>query len=168
MYPDIRGETPADARAIRALTEAAFRAAPHTSHTEQFIVDALRRAGVLSLSLVADEGGALAGHVAVSPVTVSDGSGGWYGLGPISVLPARQGKGIGSLLMDAALAELRRMGAAGCVVLGDPAYYSRFGFEASPRLALPGVPAEYFQSVKFGASCAQGDVCYHAAFDARA
>ncbi|MEC4630073.1 N-acetyltransferase, partial [Bacillus safensis] len=87
----------------------------------------------------------LLGHVAVSPVTVSDGSTGWYGLGPISVLPARQGQGIGAALMRAAIDALRQQGARGCVLLGEPAYYGRFGFRAEPGLVLPGVPAEYFQ-----------------------
>ncbi|MFX5522399.1 N-acetyltransferase, partial [Acinetobacter baumannii] len=78
---------------LHALTEAAFRNAAHSSHTEQFIVDALRARGELSVSLVAEMDGKVIGHVAVSPVTISDGSTGWFGLGPISVLPAWQGQG---------------------------------------------------------------------------
>ncbi len=76
----IRNETPNDAAAIEAVTAAAFLEAPHTSHTEQFIVAALRAAGALSVSLVAEAEGAVVGHVAVSPVTISDGAIGWYGL----------------------------------------------------------------------------------------
>ncbi len=109
----IRPETPADVTAITALTAAAFLNAPHTSHTEQFIVNALRAAGQLRVSLVATDGVAVLGHVAVSPVTVSDGSTGWYGLGPISVAPAQQGKGIGSQLMQQAVAALQVLGAGG-------------------------------------------------------
>src|SRR5690606_17497287 len=111
--------------------------------TEQFILSALRESGQLSVSLVADESGTVVGHVAVSPVVVSDGATGWYGLGPLSVAPERQGQGVGGQLVEHALAELRRLGASGCVVLGDPKYYSRFGFIAEPSLALPGVPPEY-------------------------
>src|SRR3990167_9069046 len=96
----IRPETPADAAAIATLTTAAFLNAPHPSHTEAFIVNALRRAGALSASLVAEQGGELVGHVATSPVGVSDGTPGWHGLGPISVLPVYQGQGIGSALMQ--------------------------------------------------------------------
>ena len=165
--PVIREESPADTAAIHALTAAAFLNAPHTAHTEQFIVDALRKAGALALSLVAEKGGEVVGHVALSPVSISDGSTGWYGLGPISVEPALQRKGIGSLLMRTALRLLRERGAAGCVLVGDPAYYSRFGFKPEPSLVLPNVPAEYFQALPFGASTPCGEVTFHDAFNAR-
>lgn len=164
----IRKENQADEASIEAVTAAAFQAATHTSHTEQFIVRALRRSGHLAVSLVADDGGEVIGHVAVSPVTISDGTRGWYGLGPISVAPERQGQGIGTLLMERALAELKAMRATGCVVLGEPAYYSRFGFAAEPQLVLPGVPAEYFQAVCFGGRLPHGEVKYHDSFDATA
>jgi putative acetyltransferase len=164
----IRHEAPSDTQAIEALTAAAFRDATHASHTEQFIVNALRRAGQLSVSLVAEDGKQIVGHVAISPVRITDGSPRWYGLGPISVAPERQGQGIGSQLMQEALAALRNMGAAGCVVLGEPAYYGRFGFAATPALTYPGVPPQYFQALSFGATMPAGTVAYHAAFDATA
>ncbi len=164
----MRPEAPSDVAAIETLTVAAFLGALHTSHTEQFIVAALRRAEALTVSLVAVEEGAVIGHVAVSPVAISDGAVGWYGLGPISVLPARQGQGIGSRLMHAALGALRARGAAGCVLLGDPMFYGRFGFRTEPGIVLPGVPPEYFQALSFGATLPGGVVTYHAAFDARA
>lgn len=164
-----RPETSADADAITALTAKAFLHAEHTSHTEHFIVNALRRAGMLTISLVAQaEDGALLGHVALSPVTVSDGSAGWFGLGPISVAPAQQGQGIGSQLMRRALDGLRALGAAGCVLLGDPAYYGRFGFEPRAGLVLEGVPLEYFMALAFDGEWPQGAVRYHSAFDAQA
>lgn len=166
MNITLRNERPEDIPGINRLTEAAFANAEHSSHTEHFIVDALRRAGQLSVSRVAVEGDTLVGHVALSPVTLSSGVSGWFGLGPISVLPTRQGQGIGSLLMKAALAELQRMGGAGCVVLGDPAYYGRFGFKPQPGLTLPGVPAEYFQALALESTVAQGTVQYHDAFSA--
>ena len=164
----IRKETIADAVAIEAVTVAAFREAAHASHTEHFIIRALRDSGQLAVSLVALDGGSVVGHVGVSPVTISDGSSGWYGLGPISVDPDCQRQGIGSLLMKDALAELRALGAAGCVVLGDPDYYSRFGFRPEPALVLPGVPAEYFQAISFGSDLPRGHVTYGDSFEATA
>ncbi|AWH33519.1 N-acetyltransferase [Stenotrophomonas sp. SAU14A_NAIMI4_8] len=166
--PLIRPEQPADVAAIHALTEAAFRQAEHSSHTEQLIVDALRDRGELTVSLVAEQDGAVVGHVAVSPVAVSDGSTGWFGLGPISVLPARQGQGVGAALMQAAIDALRSQQAHGCVLLGEPAYYGRFGFRAEPGLILPGVPAEYFQALCLQPPMAQGEVRYSPAFEATA
>ena len=162
----IRNEVPADAAAIEALIVAAFKNAAHTDHTEQFIVRALRESAALSISLVAEEHNAVIGHVAVSPVTVSDGTVGWYGLGPISVAPEHQRKRVGTHLMEHALAALRALGAAGCVVLGDPGYYVRFGFIERPSLVLDGVPAEYFQSISFSDTFPAGTVSYHAAFAA--
>ena len=163
----IRPETVSDLTAIEAVIVAAFLEAPHTSHTEQFIVAALRAAGALSVSLVAEAEGNVVGHVAVSPVTISDGTLGWYGLGPISVLPAWQGRGVGSALMRAALEALRERGAAGGVVLGEPVYYGRFGFKAEPGLVLPDIPPEYFQAVLLcGAILPRGSVTYHQAFSA--
>lgn len=167
MPEQIRPESPPDIDAIEALTLTAFANAAHTSHTEQFIVAGLRRAGCLSVSLVAEMHGVLIGHVAASPVTITDGSGDWFGLGPLSVLPAYQRRGVGSRLMHEALRRLRDLGAGGCVVLGDPHYYGRFGFKADSGLVLPGVPAEYFQVLVLAASPARGTVSYHAAFEAR-
>lgn len=164
----IRREEPSDAATIEAVTVAAFKNSAHSDHTEQFIVRELRNAGVLSVSLVAEDGGMVIGHVAVSPVTISTGTSGWYGLGPISVEPVKQGSGIGTQLMQAALGELRSIGAAGCVVLGEPGYYSRFGFVADPGLVLPGVPPGYFQAMAFNGSLPAGTVSHHDAFAAKA
>jgi putative acetyltransferase len=163
----IRKEAPTDVAAIVALTVAAFLNAAHTGHTEQFIVGALRNSGQLSVSLVADDDGTVIGHVAVSPVTVSSGAAGWYGLGPISVAPEHQGRGVGTQLMEQALAELQERGASGCVVLGDPSYYSRFGFKAERSLVLPDVPPEYFQAISFGGASPSGTVSYHQSFAAQ-
>ncbi len=164
----IRKETPSDTAAIKAVTVAALNNIAHTEHTEQFIIQELRQSSVLSVSLVAEDNGAVIGHVAVSPVTISNGATEWYGLGPISVAPEHQGLGVGAQLMEHALTELRSLGAAGCVVLGEPSYYSRFSFTAQPSLVLPGVPEEYFQSISFNGSLPSGEVSYHAAFAAKA
>lgn len=166
MNLTIRNESPEDIETITELTAAAFAQQAHSSHTEHFIVNALRRAGQLTLSLVAEEQGTLVGHVAISPVTLSGGEVGWYGLGPISVRPDRQGQGIGSSLMRAALADLQNLGAQGCVVLGDPGYYQRFGFQAYDGLQLPGVPQGYFQTLSFGGALPAGTVHYAESFAA--
>lgn len=163
----IRNESPSDVAAIEATTVAAFLNGPHTSHTEQFIINALRKSEKLSVSLVAENDGEVVGHVAVSPVSISNGSNGWYGLGPISVAPERQGQGIGSQLMEQALSALREIGAAGCVVLGDPKYYGRFGFKPESALVLPDVPPEYFQAISFFGEVPVGTVAYHESFSAQ-
>ena len=165
----IRPEQPADSDAIRALTTEAFATAPHSSGTEAVIVDGLRAAGALTLSLVAveddEKSNEILGHVAFSPVTIDGAERDWFGLGPVSVRPGRQRGGIGSGLIREGLRRLRENGAAGCVLLGDPAYYGRFGFANDPALVLEGVPPEYFMRVGFGAEMPAGTVCYHAAFD---
>ena len=160
----IRDEVPADIPTIEAVVGEAFRSATHASGTEPLIVNALRARGRLSISLVATDADQIVGHVAVSPVAISDGREGWYGLGPIAVLPAWQGKGVGSLLMNAALDALRRQGARGCVVLGEPGYYERFGFVCRADLVLPDVPREYFQAVRFEGDWPTGTVQYDEAF----
>lgn len=95
----IRSETPADIEAIAAVTKAAFAMLAISDHTEQYIVEALRAAGALTVSLVAERAGRVVGHIAFSPVTISDGTPGWYGLGPVSVLPECQRQGIGAALI---------------------------------------------------------------------
>lgn len=163
--PTVRPETPNDADSITDVTHAAFANAPHRSGTEAAIVSALRASGELTVSLVADIDERIVGHVAVSPVRISDRRGAWYGLGPVSVLPSFQGKGIGAALIRQALTTLQTQGADGCVVLGDPAYYTRFGFAVVDGLVLPGVPASYFQALRFTDTFPQGDVTYSPAFD---
>ncbi len=167
MSISIRLEQPTDIKSIHEVTVAAFLNAPHTDHTEQFIVKALRESAALSMSLVAVENGNIVGHVALSPITISDGTPNWYGLGPISVLPKQQGKGIGLQLMNAAIQELKNTKANGCVLLGDPNYYRRFGFTAKQGLVLADVPPEYFQALVFNGELPQGKVTYHESFSAK-
>ncbi|MCB0023597.1 MAG: N-acetyltransferase, partial [Caldilinea sp.] len=124
------------------VTVDAFETLAISNHTEQFIVEALRAAGALTVSLVAEVDGRVVGHIAFSPVTMSDGTVGWYGLGPVSVLPAYQGMGIGGALIVEGLARLRKLGARGCCLVGHPGYYGRFGFEHVDGLAYEGVPPE--------------------------
>ena len=163
----IRSELPDDAPAISRITQLAFESSPHSSHTEQFIIQALRQADVLSLSLVAEVGSQVVGHIAFSPVQITDGSQQWYGLGPLAVAPELQRQGIGTALVNAGLAALRVRGAEGCVVLGEPQFYRRFGFRSRPECVLEDVPEKYFQSQSFGPRAAIGKVTYHQAFSAQ-
>lgn len=161
----IRTETQDDHAAIRALLRAAFTGVPGAGHIEVGIVDALRDDDALSLSLVADIDGRIAGVAVFSPVSI-EGAERWHGLGPVAVMPQDQRHGVGGALIRAGLAELAERGAAGCVVLGEPDYYGRFGFRADPRLRYADAPAQYFQVLAFDDAVPQGEVRYHAAFSA--
>ena len=164
---ELRPERSGDQGAIHALIQAAFETAEHADGNEGQIVDALREQGALAVSLVAEQEGELIGHVALSVVHIEGGrSGEWFGLGPIAVAPRRQREGVGSALMRAALDALRARGASGCVLLGDPAYYARFGFEPAAPLVLEGVPPAYFQALSFSGERPAGRVRYHQAFGA--
>ena len=160
----IREEKEADIPAISTVTRAAFTDHPISKNTEEFVIIALRKAGVLTISLVAEEDGAIVGHIAFSPVEISDGSTGWYGLGPISVLPELQRKGIGKALMHAGLARLQTLGAKGCILVGDPDYYQRFGFNSIPEITHEGVPQEFVLTLPFCPMMAQGEVKFHPSF----
>jgi putative acetyltransferase len=165
MAWSIRDERPGDEPAIAALTRAAFRDLAHSAGNEAAIVERLRADGGLAISLVAENlDRAIVGHVAFSPVAISDGTPRWYGLGPVSVIPLRQRAGIGSALIEEGLERLRQMDAGGCVVLGDPAYYRRFGFAHDAALAYPGPPPEYFQRMILSGPAPQGTVSYALAF----
>jgi putative acetyltransferase len=162
----IRRETAADAAAISAVTVAAFQTLKVSNLTEHYIIAALRRAGALTLSLVAEVDGELVGHIAFSPVTMSGGTGGWYGLGPVSVLPAYQRQGVGKALIQEGLAQLQAMGAAGCCLVGHPDYYPKFGFRNPSGLVYAGVPPEVFFVLPFDGCIPQGTVTFHDAFKA--
>lgn len=140
----IRKETESDIEAISEVTKAAFENCPYSEQTEQFIISALRAADALTISLVAEMDGRVVGHIAFSPVAISDGSRNWYGLGPLSVSPDFQKQGIGKSLVQEGLSMLKASGAKGCVLVGDPDYYKRFGFKNCPELTLEGVPQRNF------------------------
>lgn len=160
----IRPERAGDEAAISRIVAEAFAEAEHSNGTEAQIVEQLRASGSLSLSLVAERDGGVVGHIAFSPVAISDGSAGWFGLGPIAVTPDCQRAGIGAALIEQGLDQLRKMGAAGCVVLGEPGYYGRFGFRHEPALTYPGPRPEYFQCMVLGGAPAAGEVRYAPAF----
>ena len=138
---------------------AAFADHPHSEQTEGYINDALRRAGALTLSLVAHEDGRQVGHAAFSPVTIGDGSADWYGLGPVAVLPGMQGRGVGAALIREGLARLRALGAAGCVVMGirrtTAASASRRDRTCATRACRPSTSWPWYTRP------ASGDVAYH-------
>ncbi len=164
----IRAEQPADIDAIRELTDRAFASEAHSSGTEAAIIDALRGAGALTLSLVAEKDGAILGQVSFSPVTIDGSPGEWVGLGPISVDPNHQRTGIGTALIDAGLAQMKAAGADGCVLVGDPAYYSRFGFLGDCGLTYGDVPPKYVQQRALNGQPATGRVTYSPAFETAA
>jgi len=161
----IRPETPDDVKGIEKVTLAAFTGLFSDNPTEHLIVSGLREARALSLSLVAEMDGKIAGHVAFSTVLIDGKDQGWYGLGPISVLPELQKQGLGSALIHEGLARLRTMGAKGCVLEGSPKYYQRFGFKSFPGLIYEIAPApEYFMALPFDEEVPNGKVEYHKAF----
>jgi putative acetyltransferase len=165
---DIRPERVTDIHAIAGITEQAFRVHPFSQHTEQFVIEALRRGGALTVSLVAEISGQVVGHIAFSPVQISDGSPGWYALGPVAVTPSFQRQGIGQALVHAGMQELRSLGARGCVLVGEPDFYGRFGFRSDPRCTMEGIPQQYVLSLPLGNHPqAVGRITHHEAFHAR-
>jgi len=160
----IRNEIKEDIEAISEVTIAAFQNLQISNKTEQFIIHALRKAGVLSISLVAEIEKQVVGYIAFSPVTISDGSKNWYGLGPISVMPEYQKQGIGKTLVNEGLSLLKAQGGKGCALVGDPGYYQRFGFRNIPSLIHEGVPQEVFLVLPFDKTIPKGTVLFHEGF----
>lgn len=162
----VRPESERDVPAIREVNLAAFRDHPFSQQTEHLIVEALRAAGALEVSLVAEVDGGVVGHIAFSPGGIGDTTSGWYVLGPVAVLPAYQGEGIGRALVEAGLEALRSRGASGCVLVGDPVFYTRFGFASNPGVTWPGVPQENVVCILLAGEQPTGRVTYHEAFHA--
>lgn len=160
----IREETPEDIEAICNVVRKAFAGAPGKGSLENRTLDTLRHDHALAVALVADIDGRIAGHVAFSPARPSRDGDGWYVLGPAAVDPADQGHGVGAALVQAGLRMLQERQANGCVVLGDPAWYGRFGFTADPLLTLPGAPEGMFQALRFTDAASAGEVVLHPAF----
>ena len=162
----IRNETQSDVCAITEVTIAAFKTLEISNHTEQFIIEAIRAAKALTVSLVAEMDGRVIGHIAFSPVTISDGTSNWYGLGPVSVLPVYQRQGIGKALIQEGLSRLKGMNAQGCCLVGHPDYYRKFGFTNMSGLVHAGVPQEVFFALPFDGHTPQGNVAFHEGFKA--
>ncbi|MCR6481635.1 N-acetyltransferase [Amycolatopsis sp. OK19-0408] len=147
----IRRETPADRKAIHTIHSEAFRREPGVTPVEAPLVDELRADGDLvdALSLVAVRGGELVGHVCCSRARVGEDTSAATGLGPLGVLPAQQATGVGSALVHAVLGAADALGFGVVVLLGNPAYYSRFGFVTASTLSIAAPdPAwgEHFQA----------------------
>lgn len=160
----IRPETSDDYQAIREINIAAFANHPYSQQTEHLIVEALRADGALTSSLVAEVEGQVVGHIAFSAVTIHGKFQHWYALGPVAVLPAMQRKGIGTKLVNEGLDAIRALGAQGCVLVGDPAYYSRFGFSHNPALTMDHVPPEVLLCLPMANHVPEGRVEHHSAF----
>lgn len=162
----IRNEIDADVDAITEVTAAAFKTLEISNHTEQFIIEALRADSALTVSLIAEVDGHVVGHVAFSPVTISDGTQNWYGLGPVSVLPEHQRKGIGKSLILEGLSRLKGLNAKGCCLVGHPDYYRKLGFKNVSGLVHEGVPHQVFLAMSFDGQIPQGTVNFHDGFKA--
>ncbi len=162
----IRDENDGDINAISEVTAEAFKTLEISNHTEQFIIEALREANALTVSLVAESDGRVIGHIAFSPIAISDSSRDWYGLGPVSVLPKYQRQGVGKALIKAGLKRLKDIGAKGCCLVGHPEYYKQFGFRNVEELAFEGVPEEVFFALSFDGHIPRGTVQFHEAFKA--
>jgi putative acetyltransferase len=162
----IRDETDIDIPAIAEVTITAFKTLELSNKTEQYIIEALRAAKALTVSLVAELEGRVIGHIAFSPVTISDGSQNWYGLGPVSVLPEYQRQSIGKALISEGLSRLKALNAQGCCLVGHPGYYTKFGFKNIPALVYEGVPPEVFFALPFSEHISQGTVTFHESFQA--
>lgn len=161
-----RGERAGGAAALARVIVAAFADEPQGGQFERRIVDALRADGRLSVSLGAVRDGRLVGHVAFSPVAIGAGGEGWHGLAPLAVWPGCQRQGIGAALVRAGLDALRRAGARGCVVLGEPACYARFGFGPAGDIVFPQAPPDALMALPFGEHAPRpaGALRYHASF----
>jgi putative acetyltransferase len=160
----VRPEDHRDVDAIRHVNVEAFRTHAFSRQTEHLIVEALRAAGALDVSLVAELDGSVIGHIAFSPARIGDAAPGWYLLGPVAVLPDFQGRGVGRTLVEAGLGALRSREARGCVLVGDPAFYTRFGFAQVPGVSWPGVPDENVLCLRMAGPMPRGEVSCHAAF----
>ena len=168
MLPDpvIRPETTEDPRAIESLISRAFHGMWYSEGDEAALVSYLRDNSALAVSLVAELDGLIVGHIAFSPAFPSDGSDGWFALGPLAVAPEAQRNGIGTLLTRAGLDALRDLGARGCVLVGHTEYYSRFGFTCFPSLCPAHEPAEHFMILELAGPLPNCPIAFHPAFHA--
>lgn len=154
-----------DEAAIYTLTQRAFKTMPFSNGSEGPIVNQLRKDGDLTLSLVAVQDSEIIGHVAFSPIRINHKSAGWFGLGPVSVMPDLQRQGVGSRLITEGLFKIKLEGAVGCALIGNPNYYKRFGFRSNGNLKYGETPAPFVQWLSFGEETAKGVLSFAPAFD---
>ncbi len=161
----IRPECAGDEEAIHRLTIAAFESMEFSNGSEAPIIDGLRRSGDLILSLVAEQNVTIIGHIAFSPVSIEGVADNWFGLGPISVRPECQRQGIGKALILKGMELLKARGAKGCALIGDPAFYGRFGFHSDGLLSYGGLDRRYVQRIVFSGPAPRGTLKFAPAFD---
>ena len=161
----IKPENHEDRNAIYALTQRAFKSMPFSNGSEAPIIDQLRKDGDLALSLVAIQEQQILAHIAFSEITLNGINAGWFGLGPVSVIPSRQKQGIGSQLINEGLSRIKQQGALGCVLIGNPSYYERFGFQSDGKLEYHDTPLPFVQWLSFGEEKASGVVNFAPAFE---
>lgn len=161
----IRPEQISDEHAIHDLTVRAFKPMSFSQGTEAPIISNLREDGDLTISLVALNYNQIVGHIAFSPVTIDGKSDGWYGLGPVSVEPNFQRRGIGTMLINEGLSILKAGDAVGCTLIGNPDYYERFGFLSDGQLTYGDVSPSYVQWLSFGDATASGSLRFSPAFE---
>lgn len=159
-----RYEDPKDISKIESVTKSAFLDHPHGDGNETKIISSLRQSDALAISLVAEVEGKIIGHIAFSAIDISDGTNNWFALGPVSVLPEHQCHSIGTSLVKKGIEILNKRQAGGCVLVGEPDYYKRFGFRAVSDLTLEGLPTEYFQCLLLSGAMPKGKVSYHKCF----
>ena len=160
----IRPEIPGDHDAIRQILIAAFADHPFSHQTEHLIVEGLRADDALTVSLVAEVDGDVVGQIAFSPVKIGGKDYGWLALGPVAVSPSQQRQGIGQALVNEGLEAIRKLGAKRCVLVGEPAFYNRFGFRHNPALRMEGVPPEVLLCLSMCDETPEGAVTHHSAF----
>lgn len=162
----IRHETASDIDAIHRLTWTAFKPMPFSDDTEADALLALRAAGDLALSLVVEEDGEVIAHVAFSPVTIDGVHDQWFGLGPVAVRPEKQRQGIGRALITQGLDILRKTGANGCALIGNPNIYSRVGFNSDGRLRYRELDTKFVQRIVFRGAAPRGVLKFAPALEA--
>ncbi|ANN21604.1 GCN5 family acetyltransferase [Amycolatopsis orientalis] len=167
----LRQEIPADREAIHAVHLAAF-AKLSVPVVEAKLVDELRDDGdlIAALSIVAERDGEVVGHVCCSPGWIGEDGKSAVGLGPLGVLPEYHASGIGSALVHAVLGAADALGYGAVVLLGDPRYYSRFGFVLAEQHGITPPVAEWAQHFQVRTLRAhdpglQGTFRYSPAFD---
>lgn len=167
----IREEKKQDISPIEKLTLLAFTGHPHhkpgSPPNEHLIINRLRDAGAMTLSLVAEDDSGIIGHLAYSPIKIDGITTRWHALAPVSVSPLLQRQGIGSKMIEKSILLLKERNIHGLVVLGDPEYYSRFGFHHNHQFIVEGVPANYFlaQSLINSNPLPSGVITFHNAFE---
>lgn len=162
---EIRTETPGDASQITEVINRAFEGKWYAEGDEADLVVRLRALDDLAISLVAVCEGQVIGQIAFSPAELDGCFTGWFGLGPVAVHPDYQGWGVGSALMLAGFKELTELDAKGCILVGDPNFYGRFGFVLAPDNCPDDQPREYFMVKTLRAEVPVGQFAFHPAFN---